>query len=228
MNITEKLFELQDIKYKEFHQKLIPTVPPDTVIGVRVPSLRSLAKKVKKSGGETEFFQNLPHIHYEENNLHAFLIEQIKDFDKCIEEIEKFLPFVDNWATCDSMRPKCFKKNTDKLLPFIEKWISSSHTYTVRFAIEMLMTFYLDELFDLKFPEKVSQIKSNEYYINMMIAWYFQAALAKQYEKVLPFLTENRLTVWVHNKTIQKCVESYRITDEQKTYLKTLKRPVLH
>ena len=224
MNITEKLFELQDTEYKLFHQKLMPTVSPDTVIGIRIPLLRSLAKEIDKNSLSEEYMKNLPHKYYEENNLHAFLIEKIKDFDKCIEETEKFLPFVDNWATCDSFRPKCFKNNTDKLLPHIENWLSSSHTYTVRFAIEALMLYYLDEHFDMKYPERISLIRSDEYYINMMIAWYFEAALLKQYKKILPFLTENKLPVWIHNKIIQKCIESHCFTKEQKEYLKTLKK----
>lgn len=223
MDITKELFKLQDIKYKEFHQRLIPNINPDTVIGVRTPMLREFAKQIKGSAEAEKFLKDLPHSYYEENNLHGFLIGQIKDYDECIEEVKKFLPYVDNWATCDSMRPKCFKKNTGYLLEEIENWLASKDTYAVRFGIEMLMTFYLDDEFNAKYLEKVALVKSEEYYINMMIAWYFATALAKQWESAVLYIEENRLSKWVHNKTIQKAVESYRITDEQKEYLKKLK-----
>lgn len=224
MEIKQKLFKMQDLKYKEFHEKLIPTVNRDTVIGVRTPDLRAFSKSIKNDENTGRFLRTLPHDYYEENNLHAFLIAQIKDFDKCIEELDKFLPYIDNWATCDGIRPKCFKKNTDKLLSKIQKWIKSNHTYTVRFAIEMLMTFYLDDKFDAKYLDMVASVKSEEYYINMMLAWYFATALAKQWESAVPYIERNCLSTWVHNKTIQKAVESYRITPEQKAYLKGLKR----
>lgn len=224
MNITEKLLSLSDLKYKEFQCKLMPTVDPETVIGVRTPKLRKFAKELTVQKETETFLKTLPHKYYEENNLHAFLIEQIADFDLCIEESEHFLPYVDNWATCDSMRPKCFKKNTDRLLICIERWLNSPHTYTVRFGIEMLMIFYLDEHFDPKYLKRVSKIKSDEYYVNMMMAWYFATALAKQWNSTVTFIEQNVLPVWVHNKTIQKAAESFRITEEQKTYLKSLKR----
>lgn len=223
-DIRKKLLSMQDIEYKKFHEKLMPTVPSDTVIGIKVPVLRALSKEYFNTAESKIFLSALPHLYYEENNLHAFLIERIKNFDECIKEVEKFLPFVNNWATCDSLRPKCFKKNTEKLLPCIEKWLCSSHTYTVRFGIECLMLYFLDEKFEMRFPEQISKIKSDEYYVNMMIAWYFQAALSKRYDELLPFLTEHKLPVWIHNKTIQKCIESYRFTKEQKEYLKTLKK----
>lgn len=223
MNILEKLFSLQDLEYKAFHIKLMPTVSPENVIGIRIPVLRRLAKEIKNTDEGSLFLKKLPHKYYEENNLHAFLIEGIDDFDSCVAELERFLPYVDNWATCDSMRPKCFKKNKDKLLLYIEKWLKSDSIYTVRFAVECLMIYFLDESFDVKYLEMVSQIKSEEYYVNMMIAWYFATALAKQWTDAVRFLENNRLSPWVHNKTIQKAVESYRITGEQKAYLKTLK-----
>ena len=201
----------------------MPTVTPDTVIGVRTPQLRAYAKEVFKSEYAEIFLSSLPHTYYEENNLHGFLIEKIKDYDLCIKHLNKFLPFVDNWATCDQLTPKIFKKHTDKLLKQIEIWINSEHTYTVRFAIKMLMAFYLDENFKPAYPKLVASIKSDEYYINMMIAWYFATALAKQYNETIPYLENKTLDKWIHNKTIQKAVESYRITDEQKTYLRTLK-----
>lgn len=221
--IKNQLLSMQDADYKEFHQKLMPTVDNETIIGIRVPQLRKIAKGLAKNDSTDEFLKDLPHRYYEENNLHAFIIEQIRDYDLCIEEVKIFLPFVDNWATCDSMRPKCFLSHTDELLLEIETWIKSEHTYTLRFAIEMLMCYYLDDKFDPRYHKMVAKVKSDEHYVNMMIAWYFATALAKQYEATLPYLTERKFSQWVHNKTIQKAVESYRITDEQKEYLKTLK-----
>lgn len=218
------LFKNQDLKYKAFHEKLIPNVNQDTVIGVRTPVVKKIAKEYFGSEIQKEFIKKLPHKYYEENNLHAFFIAEIRDFDLCIAEIEKFLPYVDNWATCDGLRPKCFKKNTDKLLPYIEKWLNSGHTYVVRFAMEMLMVYFLDGLFAEKYPEMVASVKSDEYYIKMMQAWYFATALAKQWEGVISYITEERLPLWVHNKTIQKAIESYRISDEQKVFLRKFKR----
>lgn len=221
--IKEKLFGMQDLKYKEFHARLIPNVNPDTIIGVRTPMLRDFSRKIKKDENIEDFLAVLPHQYYEENNLHAFLVEQIKDYDECVAALNRFLPYVDNWATCDMMRPKCLKKHTGQLLKEIQKWLSDPHTYTVRFGIGMLMTFYLDGEFDAEFLDMVAEVKSDEYYINMMIAWYFATALAKQYESAVSYIEKNRLPVWVHNKTIQKAIESYRITDEQKAYLRGLK-----
>ncbi|MBO5070683.1 MAG: DNA alkylation repair protein [Roseburia sp.] len=222
--IREALFDMQDLKYKDFHSKLIPNIDPGTIIGVRTPRLRDFSRKMKKDENIEDFLAVLPHQYYEENNLHAFLIEQIKDYDECVAALNQFLLYVDNWATCDMMRPKCFKKHKGQLLEQIQKWLADSHTYTVRFGIEMLMTFYLDEEFDIKFLDMVAAVKSDEYYINMMIAWYFATALAEQYESTIPYIEKKRLPVWVHNKTIQKAIESYRITDEQKVYLRGLKQ----
>lgn len=222
--MVAELFKLQDKKYGDFTASLIPTISRDTVIGVRTPQLRALAKRVKDTEDAKAFILALPHKYYEENNLHGFLICEIKDFDGCIRALDTFLPYVDNWATCDGLRPKCFKKNLGSLLPHIKRWLSSEHTYTVRFGIEMLMTYFLDDAFDAKFLKRVSEIKSDEYYINMMIAWYFATALAKQYDATLPYLEKETLPLWVHNKTIQKAVESYRVSDEHKMYLKTLKK----
>ncbi len=221
--IREKLFELQDEKYRDFQQGLIPTVEQKEFIGIRTPALRKLAKELYKAGDLDEFFKDLPHKYFDENQLHAFAISEIKDFDECMKALEEFLPFVDNWATSDQMSPKVFKKNKEELFSHIKKWLQSDHTYTVRFGIGMLMQHFLDEDFDLSYPEMVAEIRSDEYYINMMIAWYFATALAKQYESILPFIEEKRLSPWTHNKAIQKSVESYRITDEQKTYLRRLK-----
>ncbi len=222
--ICNRLFEMQDLKYREFHSRLMPTVPKDTVIGVRVPALRKFAKEIKNTAYAAEFLKTLPHKYYEENNLHAFLIEEIKDYSECIKAVNRFLPFVDNWATCDMMRPKNFKNHLSELLEQIRIWINSNKTYTVRFGVEMLMCYYLDENFKPEYPEMVSKIRSDEYYIKMMVAWYFATALAKQYDAVVPYLEQKKLDADTHNKTIQKAVESYRITAGQKTYLKTLKR----
>ncbi len=221
--VQARLFELQDLKYRDFHSKLMPTVPKEKIIGVRVPELRKFAKEFGKTEDAKVFLEILPHEYYEEDNLHAFLIEQIKDFDECILTLDNFLLYVDNWATCDMMTPKIFKKNTAQLLPKIEEWLISDYTYQVRFAIGMLMKFYLDENFDEKYLCLVAGVKSEEYYINMMIAWYFATAMAKQWEKALPYIENKVLDKWTHNKAIQKAVESYRITKEQKEYLKQLK-----
>ncbi len=223
-NIKSKLFQLQDIEYKAFHSRLMPTISPETIIGVRTPVLRKFAKEMAKYGDTETFMHNLPHEYYEENNLHGFLIEEIKDFDKCLAAVDCFLPYVDNWATCDMMRPKVFKKQPQALLPKVEKWMASGETYTVRYGIGMLMTYFLDEHFDMKYVEAVAAVESEEYYVKMMVAWYFATALAKQWDAVLPFIEEGRLEKWTHNKAIQKAIESYRITPEQKMYLRGLKR----
>ena len=222
---TERLMELQDTGYRDMQKKIIPTVDPDSIIGVRTPALRALAKEILKSGDYKSFLNELPHKYFEENQLHAFILSGMKDFDECMDELEKFLPFVDNWATCDQMSPKVFKKHKDELLNHIKVWIKSDKTYTVRFGVGMLMEHFLDDDFDLKYPEMAARIRSDEYYVNMMIAWYFATALAKQYESIIPFIEQKRLAPWTHNKAIQKSVESYRITDEQKAYLKSLKVP---
>ena len=221
--IRDELFSLQDIKYRDFQAKLIPTVSADSVIGVRTPELRKLAKKELKKDNIGDFLDTLPHEYFDEKQLHAFIISDIKDYDECIKRLEKFLPYIDNWATCDQLSPKVFKKHKSELLGKIREWIASKETYTVRFAIGMLMQHYLDEDFDIEYPEMVSKVRSEEYYVNMMIAWYFATALAKQYDVVLPFIEGKRLSDWTHNKAIQKSIESYRISPEQKEYLKKLK-----
>ncbi|MBR3164764.1 MAG: DNA alkylation repair protein [Lachnospiraceae bacterium] len=221
--IREELFRLQDEKYRDFQVKLMPTVDPDTAVGVRTPELRKLAKQVIRREDIEEFLRDLPHRYFDENQIHAFAVSEIKDYGKCLEEVNRFLPYVDNWATCDQMSPKVFRKHKEELLPAIREWIRSAHTYTVRFGLGMLMQHYLDEDFDPAYPELAAGIRSEEYYINMMIAWYFATALAKQYETVIPYIEQRRLDVWVHNKTIQKSVESYRISPERKEYLKSLK-----
>ncbi len=221
--IVAELFHLQDKDYAGMQAKIIPTVAADRIIGVRTPELRALAKRLYKDRDIDAFLSCIPHRYFDEDQLHVFVISLEKDFGKCIAEVDAFLPFIDNWATCDQLSPKVFKKEPEKLLPYIQTWIKSDKTYTVRFAIGMLMQHFLEEGFDTKYADMVAEVRSEEYYINMMSAWYFATALAKQYELVLPYLEEKRLDVWVHNKAIQKSVESYRITDEQKVYLKTLK-----
>lgn len=222
-DIKKELYSLQDVDYRDFQSGLIPNVEKDYFIGVRTPELRKLAKVMAKREDIDEFLLELPHSTFDENQLHAFIISEIKDYDKCISEIEQFLPYVDNWATCDQMSPKVFKKNRDLLLSRIKVWIKSDKTYTVRFAIGMLMSHFLDEDFDESYLLMVAEVRSEEYYINMMIAWYFATALAKQYEAALPYIQERRLDAWTHNKAIQKSVESRRITEDQKEYLKGLK-----
>lgn len=224
MTIQERLFSMQDLKYRDFHAGLCPTLDANTIIGVRTPILRGLAKEIRKTGEDATFLKNLPHPYYEENQIHAFLISEERDFDIALREVNRFLPYIDNWATCDALRPKAFVKNRTRLIPQLEVWLSSQEPYTIRFGIEMLMVHFLDADFRPEYLERVSRIRSGEYYVNMMIAWFFATALAKQYETVLPYLTENRLDIWVHNKTIQKARESYRIAGSQKTFLNTLKR----
>ena len=215
------LFSMQDKEYKRFISALLPTVDAETIIGIRTPVLRAYAKKMEN---REAFMCDLPHKYYEENNLHAFLIEQIRDYDACIAALNAFLPFVDNWATCDSMRPRALKKEPQKLLSQIEIWLCTEHTYTVRFAIQLLMLYYLEDRFDPRHLARVASVKSEEYYVNMMIAWYFATALAKQWDATIPYLEEKRLAPWVHGKVIQKAIESYRICEERKCYLRSFKR----
>ena len=221
--IRQSLFDLQDIKYRDFQAKLIPGKDAQTMIGVRTPQLRDLAKQLLKREDTEEFLRELPHQYFDEDQLHAFIISGIKDYEKCMEELARFLPYVDNWATCDQMSPKIFRKHKPELLLKIREWIRSEHTYTVRFGIGMLMQYFLDEDFDLAYADLVAGIRSEEYYINMMIAWYFATALAKQYNAVLPYIEERRLDPWVHNKTIQKAIESDRVSKEHKEHLRGLK-----
>ena len=226
MNLNEiraELFKMQDINYRDFNSKLIPTVDKESMIGIRTPDLRKYAKQFGKSSDVIEFLQTLPHKYFDENQLHAFIISEIKDFKNCIDEINRFLPYIDNWATCDQLSPKVFKKNHKELITYIKEWLESDKVYTIRFGIGMLMEHFLDEDFDISYLETVSNIRSDEYYVNMMIAWYFATALAKRYESVLPFIENRRLEIWTHNKAIQKAVESLRISDEKKEYLKNLK-----
>ena len=236
--IYDRLMSMRDEKYGEFQAKLIPGIEPSRFIGVRTPQLRAFAKEIVRGRADgidaemTELFlADLPHEHFDEDQLHAFIISEIKDFEKCVAATETFLPFVNNWATCDQLSPKEFAKKKEgklvygaQLLEHIDKWLGSDETYTVRFGIGMLMQHYLSDDFDQAYMDRVAGIRSDEYYVNMMIAWYFATALAKQWDAAIEILLQNRLDVWTHNKTIQKAVESRRITDEQKAYLRTLKR----
>lgn len=222
--IEKRLFVLRDEKYRAFQSKLMPGVDIENIIGVRTPLLRRLAKEYVKHEDIEAFLCELPHGYYDEYNLHGFIISECKDYAKAIEYVDAFLPYVDNWATCDLLSPKAFAKNKDKLPQDIERWLSSDEPFTVRFGIEMLMSHFLDGDFDPKYPERVSLISSDEYYVNMMIAWYFATALAKQWDSTVAYIENRKLDKWAHNKTIQKANESFRITPEQKEYLKTLKR----
>ena len=221
--IRNGLFDLQDSQYRDFQAKLIPSASADKMIGVRTPVLRKLAKDPAKRKDIGGFLNDLPHRYFDENQLHAFIISQLKDYEQCMDEVIRFLPYIDNWATCDQLSPKIFRKHRPKLIDQIRKWIISDRTYTIRFGIGMLMEHFLDEDYDPAYPEMVACIRSDEYYVNMMIAWYFATALAKQYDSILPFIKNRRLDPWTHNKTIQKARESYRISPEQKEYLKALK-----
>ena len=220
---TIQLFSLQDIAYGDFQAKLMPTIDRKSIIGVRTPAIRKLAKQVAKTDDARAFISQLPHRYYEENNLHAFIIEQSRDFNEALRITNQFLPYIDNWATCDSFTPKVFGKHPDELLTAIGGWIVSSHTYTVRYAIRMLMAFFLDERFKPEYAQMVASVKSDEYYIKMMIAWYFATALAKQYDTIIGFISNRSLDPWTHNKAIQKAIESYRISNEQKEELRKLK-----
>ena len=223
MEITKRLFELQDEKYADFQAKLTPGIPRESFIGVRVPEVRKLAKSYYKDSESAAFLQELPHQYYDENMLHGLVLSEMKDFEACVKAVDAFLPYVDNWAVCDIMSPKVFKKHKEELLPVIKRWVASDQVYTCRFGMEMLMSHYLDQDYKPEYLEIVADVHSEEYYVNMMIAWFFATALAKQWDTVIPYIEENRLEPWVHNKTIQKARESYRITPEQKEYLKGLK-----
>ena len=216
--LVKELFKLQDNGgFRDLQIRTIPNIDPDSIIGVRTPDLRSLARKRLP-----DCVSDLPHRYFEENQIHAFIISSAKDFVTCISEVEKFLPYVDNWATCDQMNPKVFAKHRKELLKHVNKWIKSKDTYTVRFAIKMLMDHFLEEDFDDKYPKMVASVRSDEYYVQMMAAWYFATALAKQYDAVIPYLEEHRLDSAVHKKTVRKAIESFRVSDEHKMYLRSL------
>ena len=221
--ITNMLWERADSGYRDFQAKLIPSLPKESIIGVRTPALRALAKELKGSELAASFLQELPHAYYDENQLHAILLSSSKDYEECRELLERFLPYVDNWATCDILSPKVLRKRPEATLEAIQRWLGSTHSYTVRFGMEMLMSYYLDALFEPRFLAWVAADRSEEYYVRMMVAWFFATALAKQYEATLPFLEQGLLPQWTHKKTIQKACESYRITAEQKLYLRSLR-----
>ena len=223
-NLEKELFEMQDLKYRDFHSRLLPGIDKETIIGIRTPMLRKFTKEYAKTLEADLFMQELPHRYYEENNMHMMIASWIKDYEKCLAQVKRFLPYVNNWATCDLPAPKAFAKHKDELLPEIGSWIASEETYTIRYGIGMLMTFYLDEDFRPEYLKMAADVESEEYYVNMMIAWYFATALAKQWDATIPYLKERKLPEWVHRKTIQKAIESYRITPEQKVYLKTLRK----
>lgn len=222
--VLEELKKLHDDGYRKMQITIIPNIDENAIIGVRTPALRALAKEFSKREDISVFLNDLPHKYFEENQLHSFILSTMKDMDTCVRLVDEFLPYVDNWATCDQLSPKVFKKNKATLLEYIDKWLKSDQIYVKRFAIGMLMEHFLNEDFKTSYLTKVAKIRSSEYYLNMMIAWYFATALAKQYDSTLPFIEQQKLDKWTHNKTIQKAVESYRITPEQKAYLKTLKR----
>lgn len=222
--IQEKLFELQDIKYKEFQSRLIPTVDPESIIGVRTPQLRKLAKELARIQKIEDFWRELPHTYYEENCLHAFTVETIRDYETCISCVEQFLPYIDNWAVCDQFSPRVFAKNREKLLERIQVWLRAEHTYTVRYAVDMLMRWYLDESFSEEHLRMAAAVRFDDYYVKMALAWYFATALAKQYDSTILYFEEGQLDVWVHNKAIQKAIESRRVSEERKAYLRGLKR----
>ena len=223
MNIKEELLALQDISYADFQAKLTPNIPRDLFIGVRVPELRKLSKRIADKPETSKFLKNLPHKYYDENMLHGLLISEIKNYNACIEAVDTFLPYVDNWAVCDIMSPKIFKKNKKALLEKIKEWSLSEKTYTCRFGIEMLMSYFLDDDFKPEYLKIPLSVNSEEYYVKMMIAWFFATALAKQWDATIKYMEDHRLDTWTHNKTIQKARESRRITPKQKEYLKSLK-----
>ena len=222
-NIETKLMKVKDEKYKEFQAKLVPNIDSDTILGIRTPEMRKIAKELFESNNFDSFLNELPHKYYEENLIHFFVISMIKDFNKCIEEVERFLPYVDCWPVSDQATPKSFRKNHDKLLPYIKKWIKSKHVYTSRFGIRMLMNEYLGDDFKKEYLNLVSSVKSDDYYLKMMVAWYFATALAKKYDETIPFFGNRLLDEWVHKKAIQKAIESYRVSEEHKKYLRSLK-----
>lgn len=224
MNIQKRLLELSDEKNADFSAKLTPGIDREKFLGVRIPASRKLAKEIIKENEHKDFLNSLPHKYYDENILHSILISEIKDYDECIKYIDEFLPYVDNWAVCDTMSPKAFKNKHERLMNDILRWVDSDQTYTIRFGLKILMAHFLDNDFKKEYLEIPAKIKSDEYYINMMIAWFYATALAKQWDSTIVYIENGVLDKWVHNKAIQKARESYRITTEQKEYLKSLKK----
>lgn len=222
-NVLNSLYAVADAEYKDFNSKLIPNISSDLFIGVRTPILRKMAKDMIKSGLAEDFISDLPHKYFEENQLHAFILSEIKDFDIAIEEVSRFLPYVNNWATCDQMSPRVFKKNSVNLLTYIIKWIKSKHVYAVRFGVLCLMRYFLDDNFNVKYADMVANIKSDDYYINMMRAWYFATGAAKQYDAILPYLYAGKIDDWTRKHAIQKALESYRVDAKHKDFLRSLR-----
>ena len=223
MMVHERLAACGNEEYADFVSKLVPNVPKETILGVKTPDMRRIAKEIRGTGEAETFLAELPHKYYEENLVHFFLIAMIRDFDLCVQAVETFLPYVDCWPVCDQSTPKIFAKNHEKLLPLVQKWISSDHVYTARFGIRMLMNEFLGEDFKPEYLAWVAAVKGEDYYIKMMVAWYFATALAKRYDESVVYIEERRLEPWTHRKAIQKAVESFRVTEEHKEYLKTLR-----
>lgn len=223
LELTERLLALREDKNADFQYRILPTLRREDILGVRTPDIRRLAREYKGTAAAAEFMAQLPHRYFDENNLHGALIETLKDFDQCIAALDAFLPHVDNWATCDLMSPKILGKQKEKLLPNIRRWMDNPHVYTCRFGLEALMRWYLDEDFQPEYLQWAAAVPDGEYYLHMMVAWYFATALAKQYDAALPYLTGRKLSQKTHNKAIQKALESYRITPEQKDFLRGLK-----
>ena len=223
MTLYDKLVAVRDEEYRAFQVKLVPNIPAETILGVRTPDLRQIAKELFESADREAFLKSLPHNYYEENLVHFFVLAMIKDFDSCVQGVEAFLPYVDCWPVSDQATPKAFRKNHEKLLPYIRKWIASDHVYTARFGLRMLMNEFLDDDFKVEYLELAANKKGEDYYLKMMVAWFFATALAKRYEETVPYFEKHRLDEWVHKKAIQKAVESYRVTDAHKAYLKSLK-----
>ena len=223
MSVFERLMKYQDLKYRDFQSNLVPNIDKETIIGVRTPDMRNIAKELFNTDEANDFLNTLPHKYYEENLVHFFLIAMIKDFNLCVEAVERFLPYINCWPVCDQASPKVFKKNHEKLLPLIKKWIASSHVYTSRFGIRMLMNEFLDDDFKEEYLDLVASKKGDDYYLKMMVAWYFATALAKQYDATIKVIEANRLQDWTHNKAIQKALESFRVSNSHKEYLKSLK-----
>ena len=223
MTLCDRLIKVRDEEYRAFMAKLVPEVPPETILGVRTPDMRAIAKAVAKRADRDAFLSTLPHAYYEENLIHFFVLAEIKDFDECVRRVEAFLPYVDCWPVSDQASPKAFRKNREKLLPYLKKWIASEHVYTARFGLRMLMNEFLDDDFQPEYLALAASNHGENYYLKMMVAWYFATALAKQYDAAVPYLEQRRLDPWVHKKAIQKAIESYRVTDSHKAYLRTLR-----
>lgn len=223
MSVYERLMKYQDLEYRDFQSRIVPNIDKKNIIGVRTPQMREIVKDIYGTDEATKFIKKLPHKYYEENLIHFFLIAKIKNFDECVKEVERFLPYIDCWPVCDQSSPTVFKKHHDELLPLIKKWIDSDHIYTSRFGMRILMNEFLDTDFKEEYLEWVASKKSEDYYLKMMIAWYFATALAKQYDSTIKYIENKKLDPWVHQKTIQKAIESFRVSDEHKVYLRTLK-----